>query len=179
MNWFDSIHDSSDFWISWFVRLLNQAKTHLILIRFMIHMIQFSSLLVWIYLYTYIWSGFGLIAVCTKVTRHNILVCLIDLTQHLFGIDSIQLMIQSGLKKWIDSSSDSSGYEKCDSIRFMIQAKIIWFWFHSCFKSESFTSLLLSRFMCSRFSSWRAPTSRPLTGSPRSPLSGCLYRDVI
>ena len=47
-------------------------------------------------------------------------------------------------KKWIDSSSDSSGYEKCDSIRFMIQAKIIWFWFDSWFKSESFTSLVLT-----------------------------------
>ena len=91
----------------------------------MIHMIQINSLLVWIYLYAYIWSGFGLIAVYTIATRHNILVWSIDLTQHLFGIDSIQLMIQSGFsKKWIDSSSDSSGYEKCDSIQFMIQAKI-------------------------------------------------------
>ena len=44
-------------------------------------------------------------------------------------------------KKWIDSSSDSSGYEKCVSIRFMIQAKIIWFWFASWFESESLTSL--------------------------------------
>ena len=85
---------------------------------------SYNSLLVWIYLYTYIQSGFGLMAVYTRATRHNILVWSIDLTQHLFGIDSIQLMIQLGFsKKWIESSSDSSGYEKCDSILFMIQLK--------------------------------------------------------
>ena len=29
----------------------------------MIHVIQINSLLVWIYIYTYIWSGFGLIVI--------------------------------------------------------------------------------------------------------------------
>ena len=80
----------------------------------MIHMIQVNSLPVWIYLYAYVWSGFVLIGVWLKFNRHNILVWSIDLTQHIFGIDSIQLMIQSDFQKWINSSSDSSGYEKCD-----------------------------------------------------------------
>ena len=51
--------------------------------------------------------------------------------------DSISFFFQ----KWIDSSNDSSDYEKCDSMRLMIQAKIIWFVFDSWLKSESFTSL--------------------------------------
>ena len=88
-------------------------------------------------------AGRGLIVVCTRVARHRILVWSIDLIQHLFWnwFDSTRDSIRF-FKKWIDSSCDSSGYEKCDSIRFMIQAKIIWFWFDSWFKSESFTSLL-------------------------------------
>ena len=53
----------------------------------------------------------GFIAVCTRVTRHVILVRSIDLNQHLFGIDSIQLMIQSG-------------FCKNESLHLMIQAVI-------------------------------------------------------
>ena len=60
IQWFDSIHDSSDFWRSWFDSIHELSKKHLILIQFMIHLIQINSLPVWIYIYTYIWPGFGL-----------------------------------------------------------------------------------------------------------------------
>ena len=65
-----------------------------------------------------------------------------DSTSFWNWFDSIHDWIRFS-KKWIDSSNDSTDYEKCDSIRFMIQAKIIWSWFDSWFKSESFTSLLV------------------------------------
>ena len=90
-------------------------------------------------------AGRGLIVVYTRVTRHNILVWSIDLTQHLFTLIRFNWWFNQIFKKYIDSCSHSSGYEKCDSIRFMIQAKIIWFLFDSRFKSESFTSLVWER----------------------------------
>ena len=70
------------------------------------------------------------------------------------------------LWNWFDSSNDSSGYEKCDSIRLMIQEKTIRFWFDSGLKSESFTSL-------THIESLRIPNSCPYNRRRRCILRTC------
>ena len=79
-----------------------------------------------------------------------------------------------GYLKRIHLSNVSNGSEKCDFIRFIIQAEIIRFWFDSWINLESFTSL--PSFTCGdaqwlTATVWAALHSPPAGGSDPTPLA--------